>query len=855
MNRNFFLKFKQNFSALLEKFYLSLLKSPGFWIFIFFALGIAGSSFLKNWILFSFFLLSVVILFLRQILPEQKEFFLSLFLLFCFSFLGGWLYQIKTPSPPRELLGQVSPDALLRIKAKLVGIPQNYAYYSRVLCRLVWWNQGEGFKKGSGYFWLNYPGEESFYPGDEVLALVKIKPLKRFSNFLLPDTLQAWEKAGIYFSARKISPAPILKVKESKIPFFHWLEQIRKHLARELERSGAPARYLLFALLLGEREALPVQVNDAFKSLGVSHILVVSGLHLSLVGGFSFLLIFSLLRFFPPLIKRYDIYPLCGILSIFPITFYALLSGFRLPTIRAWIMIVILFLALIFYRRRYLLNSLGWAGIIILLFRPASLFAPGFQFSFLAVFALIIYFPSIWKILGGEELGKRAQLIKLEPGNLLSGLKWLGVKSAEYLYGLFLASILIQLFCLPLQIYYFSQLSAFAPLLNLGLIPVCGFWVLPLGLLALTSGLFSPALAGFFYQLSGLGALVMEKMVSFFARIPKASFLIRPLDWKETLSWYLLLMLVLYFFTRPGEKRELKKLKKEIYLWALGISFSLFLLIIFSRPVSEFRLKPERVRVSLLDVGMGQSIIIELPGNKTILLDGGGRLGKINLGEMVVSRALLVRGVKELEAVVLSHPELDHSYGLEYILRHFPVKEFWLSRKFNQNSLKLLELAEKRKIKIKWISCDTPAVEISGARFQFLHPCEEELSRLNLNDSSLVLGMDYQGWKILFPGDISARIEKKLFKKYPEKLPSQFLVAPHHGSGKSSSLEFLKAVSPEIILISTRAGIYPDLPSPDALKRMKKSGAKILRTDYNGEIDLILSPDRFRLNTSRLFSF
>ena len=774
-----------------------------------------------------------------------------IFLFFSFSFLGSWIYQIKVPKQSPELSREISSDLPLGIKAKVVSLPQKYDYYQRVLCRIIWWNKGDGFKKGSGYFWLNYQGEESLYPKDEIITVVKLKPIKKFSNFLLPDTTRHWEKAGIYFSGQKLSSAPIIKIQENKISFFRWVGQVRNYLSQELKRSGASGQYLLSALLLGERTALPSRVEEAFQSLGVSHILVVSGLHLSLVGGFSFLLILGLLRFFPPLLKRYDIYPLAGFLSLFPISFYALLTGFRLPTIRAWIMTLILFFALILYRTRYLLNSLGWAGIFILIFLPASLFEPSFQFSFLAVGALIIYFPRLWEILAGKELELRAQLVKMEQGKILPGLKWLGVKSGTYFYGLLLASILIQLFCMPLQVYYFSRFSPYAPLLNLSLIPLCGFWVLPLGILGLISELASSSFAGYFYQLAGEGALLMEKIVRTFAGIPKASLLLRPIALKEALAWYLLLF---FFFSFLGrlQKRKLRNLTPKIYFWLAGMIFSLSLIIAFSVQAKRFHLQPEQVRVSVLDVGAGQSIIIELPQKQAILLDGAGRLGKINLGEMVVAKALLCRGIKKLRAVVLSHPELDHSYGLEYILRHFSVKEFWLPKKFNQHSLKLLELAEKKGIKIKWLSCETPPVELSGARFWFFHPCPDELSRLNLNDSSLVIKMEYQGWGFLFPGDISSKIEKKLVKKYPQQLSSQFLIAPHHGSGKSSSEQFLKAVSPQIILISTRAKPGSNLPSPKALKRMKKSGAKILRTDQNGEIDLILNSDKFEIKTCLL---
>jgi len=845
-------------NTILSRYYNGFLKAPLFWSALIFSLGIALSSEIVStlWLLFiSWLILGIVfggfyLLFKKIEFPAYQWIFFWLCGGLTLAGAGYYHYWLK-PMPDNQFNGfnqGIRVRALIRVQRP----SECQKSYCRLLGDLVWIDDGKGAKPAQGKVWLNYHSEEQFFKGDEIIGLVRLNRIKGFKNFYVPDPSLRLARAGIYFSARQVRELPIYKVGASRKIFLPALYQYRNMINEELEKSGASSSYLLSALLLGERGKIPEPVWRKFQATNSNHILVVSGLHLGLVSGFYFLLFLGFLRVQPWLLKRIDPYPIAGFLSIIPTTFYALISGFRIPTFRAWIMVLTLLFAIVLRKYRSLVNALGLAGIIILILDPSSLFDASFQLSFLAVLVLIWYFPDYWRIAGGEKLKQELYLTKLEKKGVGAWMRRLWLKIAIYFYGIFIATILIQLFLAPLNAYYFSQISLLGPFANLIIIPLCGLWVCPVGFLGLWFVAFSPEFAEWLFNLAGIGAQIMEQVVGLLASFEKFNFLIRPPTGAELFGWFLALFSISELTKRispPGEKKAKPNWNKMlVFLWA-GLLMISGLALIFSgyQDVRKSRERFGQVQVNLLDVGLGQSLVIELD-KKYVLLDGGGRLGRINLGEAVVSRFLLARGIKKLEFVILSHPEQDHSAGLEYISTRFKVKELWLTGKTNSQTQSLLEIAQQRGIKLRWINSNQPLVTINGAKFEILHPAQEGIEKLTVNDSSAVIKMTYGKFSFLFPGDISARIERKLVQQYGDKLKSTILVASHHGSDSGSSKEFLNAVSPKLILISGGESHF-GLPSDKALERMRKYSPIILRTDQEGGLEISANQDQLQIKT------
>lgn len=833
----------------MQRFYAGFVNAPLFWTAILFGAGIIlGAEFGQTkiyLILCVIFIASALLLqliqFLRKSLNLKRWLFLCL--LSSIVLLGAFYYQAWLISGDRSFLERIDPDTPVWIRAKTKGLSKSYERYSRVLCHLVWLDDGKGRKRVSARFWLNYYEERKLYPGDEFLALVRIHRIKGFRNPGVPDLAERFYHQGVYFNFSQVSHTPILKIYSRKGNPVERLDKYRERLKDEIERSGARSSYLLLALLIGDQSQIPEQVMSSFRVSGTAHILVISGIHLSLVAAFCFFALLIFFRVQPWVLKRINPYPVAGLLSIIPVSFYALISGLGIPVIRAYIMVLVLLFAFSFRKIRHLLNTLGLAGLFIFLLNPSALFDLSFQLSFISVAVLILHFPSFWKICGGEWFKKETYLLEQESHLLRSLPRLVPIKILEYIYGLFLASILIQLFLAPILAYYFSRINLIVPFANIFIVPICGFWTLPIGLVGLFLNFISPDIAGWFLNLAGDGAWLMEQIVSFSSALPYASVLVRPPGVWEAIGWYLILSGVfgaLNIFSRKEKARA-----KGILAYAPDIALILFCIILgaglqlnsYSK-ILKFRPGREQARITVLDVGLGQSILIDLPGRKRILLDGAGKLGAVNLGEAVVGRYMLNQGIRNLDVVMLSHPQEDHGAGLEYILREFSVQEFWLTEKSNQLSQALLEIATRRGIKIRMINSQTAPVMIGQAQFEFLNPDPEQIKTLSLNDSSIVLKMTYQGKTCLFPGEISAPVEKNLIAKYRDRLKCNILIAPHHGSNTSSSPEFLKAVSPEFILISSGSASGIQFPNQSALERMQKTGAQIFRTDQLGAITL-----------------
>jgi len=827
-----------------EGYYRGFARAPLFWTALLFCLGIAiGARFdsrlaylLSISLCLALALLAWIFSLRRKIFwPQHLAFF---WLCVALAGFGALYYRAWLPAMGQNVRDALAQEEPVRLKLKVKKTSELKQNYSRVLCDMLWLDKGLGPEKASARLWLNYSGEEIYFPGQQLIAWAHLRKIRGFKNPLVPDPSLRLARSGIYFSASQVPEIPLFRVNRPRDFILPALYQYRERVKAELDRSGAPSSYLLSAMLLGEKDAIPQEVWDLFRATNSSHILVISGFNLSMVAAFCFFIILGLFRLQPWLLKRMDPYPMAGIFTAVPITFYAIITGLEVPTFRALIMAMLLLMAIALRKTRELLNALGLAALIILFLNPSSQFDASFQLSFLSVFVLIPYFPGIWRLLGGGKLAEEKNLVGLEKGTIIPRLRLLWLKLLIYFYALFLATVLIQIFLAPLNAYYFAQFSFSGPFCNLLLVPICGFWVYPVGIMGLWLCDLWPGLTDRLFILAGWGAWLMEKIAGAFASLPHFNLLVRPPTGLELGGWLLALLALLESARIFSASRNLRAKISWRVLWPGSLLLAGVILTAAGyHNVLKTRTRPDSARLSIIDVGMGQSILIELPGKKRILIDGGGRLGAINLGSAVVGRFLLERGVSKIDKVILTHPETDHSAGLGYLLQNFPVGEFLLPERLNKIALDLLDIAKSRNIPVSFIISSRPPLEIAGARLQFLNPPASLPKNISLNDGSAVVKMEWRNYSALFPGEVSAKVERQLVERYGDKLPSQILVAAHHGSKTSSSAEFLQAVSPQCIIISSGENSSLRLPSPEALARMQKVTSRILRTDQLGEIE------------------
>jgi competence protein ComEC len=248
------------------------------------------------------------------------------------------------------------------------------------------------------------------------------------------------------------------------------------------------------------------------------------------------------------------------------------------------------------------------------------------------------------------------------------------------------------------------------------------------------------------------------------------------------------------------------------------------------------------LKLSVLDVGQGDALLLELPDGSALLVDGGGMpYGDFDVGEKVVLPELLRRGIRELRALVLTHPDADHADGLVSVARHLKIREFWTAAPWSslRELPELKNILQEKNIPIRPLD-NQHLLFAAHISFEVLWPSPigglwgRDLSR---NDQSLVLRVCYGEVCLLLTGDLEARGENLLLEENG-KVESQVLKVGHHGSRTSSSAGFLREVDPQYALISAGKDNRFGMPHPEVLRRLEEKGVKWFSTDLDGQINI-----------------
>jgi len=611
------------------------------------------------------------------------------------------------------------------------------------------------------------------------------------------------------------------------------IETARSRISLLIDQTGeGEHRGVLKALIIGERSQISDGMTTAFNRAGVSHLLAISGLHVGIVAGAAFAFFQWLLQWMRPLLWRAWTRKGAALLTLIPVMIYGLLAGMSPSTQRAVIMVAIFLFTFLLETDQDLINTLAVAAMAILIIHPPALFSISFQLSFAAVFFIVCG-------LAGTRQGN------LKPGVFHKLLVFIQV------------SFLAIMGTLPLVMFYFNQISLIGLVSNLVLIPLIGFGVVPLSLTAV-----------FIYPVSSTGALWCLKagaailnpsldIVHFFAGLPFAAVKTITPSLVEIACYFGLAGVLFYRRQRrPGpatgpnapphlpEMLSWTFLKKNLAAAAAGA-----LLLTAGIDASYWyyqRFRHPDLRVTVIDVGQGSAALLELPGGRHVLIDGGGFSdnSSFDVGAQVVAPLLWRKKIMTIDALVLSHPNSDHLNGLLYIVEHFNVKEVWANGQPApiRSHERFLEIIEKNKIRMPAFDTLARSREINGVRLNILYPPPGFSDKVpiekwrDLNNNSLVLQVRFGAKAMLFPGDIMTPAEAELISAAGTVLDGDVLVSPHHGSRHSSSGAFLDAVSPEAVIISCGWKNRFHFPHEPVLEKYRRRGYQIFRTDTDGAV-------------------
>ena len=606
-----------------------------------------------------------------------------------------------------------------------------------------------------------------------------------------------------------------------------WRDRIRNFLNRETHpRSSA----ILKALVLGERGDIPEEVTEHFIVTGIAHLLAISGDHLGIVALLSFSLFIWILKRSEFLLLFISVKKWAASLTIPCIVFYTFIAGGGISVIRATIMVITFFLSILLNRERNLLHTLVLAAFLILLFSPPSLFDVSFQLSFLAVLSILYLVPRILR-------GLRSERMSFIPKTSGSRKVW------RYTRLSLLATAVAILGTGPFVALHFNRISFLGFVTNLFFIPWVGFLIVPLSLIASLFSFFFYPLASLMIHITDFLTMLLLEAVAFFASFPYASSFVSTPTPFEMIVFYLLLFSLVHL-------RERKSVR---YLFlALCVAF-LFDLAFWTL---KDRFQKDLI-VTFIDVGHGDSILLELPKGKRMLIDGGGlRDDRFDIGKNVIAPFLWKKKIRKIDTLVLTHPDPDHLKGLNFIASNFSIDQFWDNghQGDSESYLQLREtLLEK---KITWLSRNehSPPEMVSGVQISIFNPPVKQPShRIDqhpsfLNNQSLVMRVQFKATALLLTADIEKEAEYWMMRK---NLPLQadVLKVPHHGSASSSTSLFLEKVKPTYAILSVGERNIGRLPHPDVLKRYGRLEARVLRTDRHGAITLITDGERIQVGT------
>jgi competence protein ComEC len=417
-----------------------------------------------------------------------------------------------------------------------------------------------------------------------------------------------------------------------------------------------------------------------------------------------------------------------------------------------------------------------------------------------------------------------------------------GARVTFRLAELFILSFVLQLGMLPLMARNFHRVSLIGPVANLFVVPLTGV-IVPLGFICLAAANASPlvaALAG--HPLVWLTHL-QQQIVSVLAAIPYGSYRVPgPPAWVAACFFVIAILLTLQL--RSADKMS---------PWASHILAASLLVVGTIIAIYPFRpvLAANKLEVTVLDVGQGDSILVVSPKGSTLLIDGGGafegfrgreeHLGT-DPGEEAVSAYLWSRGFKRVDTVALTHAHQDHIGGLTAVLQNFHVSRLMVGRETEASAFgRLKQLAATLGVPIEH-ERPTQSFAWDGVQVEILWPeiAPEEIAPQAKNNDSLVIRLKYGDRSILLPGDAEKQVEYTMLgEDQAEFLHADVLKVGHHGSKNSTMPEFLGAVALRVSIISAGVENPYGHPSPELLERLEESRSQIFRTDQNGAAQIL----------------
>ncbi|MGH7833326.1 MAG: DNA internalization-related competence protein ComEC/Rec2, partial [Candidatus Binatia bacterium] len=695
-------------------------------------------------------------------------------------------------------------------------LPDRSRWYLRV--ERIWLPNGAEEVEGNLLVTVERDAREWQYL-DRVRLWLRARPPRNLGNPGGFDYESYLARRRIYLTGFLPSDAGVELLQREERGFWGWIESLRREIRQFLEKnlSGDEAA-LLKALVIGDMGGITKEMRERSAAAGVAHVLSISGLHVGMLGLVVFFLVRTLGSASTTVLLRWNLLKVATFSSFIAVLFYTCIAGAMVPTVRSAIMIGVYELAVLLDREEEVFSSLALAALLIGLAWPGVVMEISFQLSFLSVLSIV------WGLRKAQDLWPvRKERVHPKETNPIRA--WV---RRWFFY--FAVPLFATIGTGPLIAHHFGHLSLAGFFSNPLIVPLVGFVVVPLGLLAGFLALVWSAAARAVLSVAGPLSVLTNRLVDFFADLPLAQIAVPIPSLLEIAFVYSALLALLL-------------LRKKIHLYLLSGACACAVLAsgAYGWPDSW---KTKELRIAYLSVGQGDAAVVEFPGSKVLVIDAGGSASDFDPGESVVAPYLRARKILRVDYLFVSHPRVDHYGGMRTLVQQFSPLEFW-SAEHGPAAARFEELERvllKHRVNKTILTGEDECRWIEDVELCVLHAPSGE------REESVVIRLTYGRASFLFAGDAEKREEKAMLGRRAD-LASTVLKVPRHGSLTSSTPEFVRAVKPALAIISVGRRNPFGLPREEVVARYLEQGSLVLRTDEDGAVMLQTNGKTVRYET------
>lgn len=688
----------------------------------------------------------------------------------------------------------INEDDEISIIGTIVSDPQEKEYKTKYILKIDTINSNKKYKNTKVILYTKKEKETLKY-GDKIELVGNFKLAQERRN---PGGFDY----RFYLKTKKIYGIVTTKntkrLKENNVNIISMIANktanvIKNQSKKLLENKKA---CLLIGLLIGDTDEIDEETKEDFRNSNLTHMLAVSGLHVSYV-----------LLAVNYIITKVKIHKkLSKIIVMLLILFFILVTGATPSVLRAGTMTIYLILGGIFYRRISVFSSLNLSLLVIIIMNPYCLFDVGLQLSYAGTIGIVYLYPII-----KEKIYNKANSI--------------------------LITISANIVIIPIMLYNFNTISLTFFISNLLAGPIIGIIIILGFSIIIISLIFFP-IANIFSKILNLLIILFLNTAKACANLPFSKIFIITPTLKFIFLYYCLLVFIII-----KERIQIRisiKLKNKV--------IAILIILVIINPIKYFsNIKQSNLKIYFVDVGQGDSTCIVTPKNKVILIDGGGNSKDENydIGKQTLLPYLLDKKINKIDYCIVSHFDSDHCGGLMYILKNLKVKNIIIGKQYEEyeNYKEFIKIAKDKKINIRVVEAGEKITIEKNLYIDILWPINREKMVIQnaINNNSLVFKLRYINFSMLFTGDIEEIAEKEILDKYKENtefLKSTILKVAHHGSKTSSTKEFINIVKPKYAVIGVGKDNKFGHPSNVTIENLKTINTEIYRTDEMGEISI-----------------